>query len=108
MFAPHAMPIVVGGHDLHQTVPDLGATELFLGGRARDVALQHHVAVIRRADLAPAVLRKKVEETCDLGETLRLFGHVFAKPSGIRALALVLAIDRKSTRLNSSHRTISY
>jgi hypothetical protein len=86
------MAVVVRGRQAHDDVPYLRAPELFLGGLARDLALEHHVAVVRRPDDAPAVLRQDVEEAGDLGEPLRLFGHVLAQPRGIRALTAIFTI----------------
>src|SRR5438270_937887 len=65
MLAPDRVAIVVRGADLQQAVPHLGAAELLLGGRAIDRALEHHVAVVRRADEAPAVLGQQVDEPGD-------------------------------------------
>jgi hypothetical protein len=78
MLCPDCVSIVVRGCDGDDPIPDLRATQLLLRGRARDVALQHHVAVVRRADLAPTVLREQVEQTSDLRESLGLLSDVLA------------------------------
>src|SRR5439155_17277310 len=93
VLVPHGVAIVVRGRDLHETIPDLGAPKLLFRGHARDVALQHDIAVVGRSGLAPSVLREQIEQTCDLGETLRLFEHVLTQPRRICALALVLTIE---------------
>src|SRR5438552_18126196 len=75
MLAPDRVAVVVGGADLQQAVPDLGAPQLLLGGAPVDRALEHHVAVIRGPDEAPAVLGQEVDEPRDLGEPLGRVGN---------------------------------
>src|SRR4029079_10367736 len=62
---PDGVAVVVGGADLKQAVPHLGAPELLLGRAPVDRALEHHVAVVRRPDEAPAVLGEEVDEPRD-------------------------------------------
>ena len=95
MFAPDDVAVVVRRRDPHETVPDLGAPEVFLGGLAGDLALEHDVAVVGRADDTPAVLAEVIEEPGDLGQALWLFGDVLAQPGRVRALARagILAIE---------------
>src|SRR5438132_9395705 len=90
---PDGVAVVVGGADLKETIPDLGAPELLLRGRAVDRALEHDVAVIRRADEAPAVLGQEVDEPRDLGELLRRVGDELAEPAGVAALAAVGTVE---------------
>jgi hypothetical protein len=93
VLGPDRVPVIVGRCHGHDAVPDLGSAQLLLGGRARHVALEHDVAVVWRADLAPPVLGEQIEEPRDLRETLGLLGDIFAKPRRVGALALVLAVD---------------
>src|SRR5688500_13850746 len=76
MFTPDHVTVVVGRRDANQAVPHLRAPEVFLGRRAGELALEHHVAVVGRADDAPAVLAQVIEEPVDLGQALRLLGDV--------------------------------
>src|SRR5438034_7673944 len=95
MFAPDDVYVLVGRWEPREDVEPLGVPELFLCGLARDLPLQHHVAVIRRSDDAPAVLGENVDEAGDLRQTLRLFGDVLAQPCrvGVLALPWILAIQ---------------
>src|SRR5688572_20740915 len=95
MFTPDHMSVVVRRRDPHETVPHLGTPKVFLGRLARDLALEHDVAVIGRPDDAPAVLAQMVEEPGDLGQALWLLGDVFAEPGrvGPFARARILAIE---------------
>src|SRR6185295_9180401 len=86
MLAPDDMTVVVRRCDAHETVPDLGSPELFLGRLPRDLSLEHDVTVVRRSDDTPAVLGQKIEQASDLGEALGLLRDVFAKPGRVRAL----------------------
>src|SRR5438552_2680474 len=92
VLVPDRVPIVIGRADLEEPVPDLGAAQLLLGARLIDRALEHHVAVVRRADEAPAVLGQQVDEPRDLGEPLRRVGDELAEPAGVAALAAVGAV----------------
>src|SRR5687768_9802004 len=87
MFTPDHVSVVVRRRGPNETVPHLGAPKIFLGGLARDLALEHDVAVVGRADDAPAVLAQVVEEPGDLGQALWLLGDVFAEPGGVGPLA---------------------
>jgi len=80
MLAPDDMTVIVRRRDAHETVPHLGAAELFLGSLARDLSLEHHVAVVGRADDAPAVLGQVIQDPGDLGQPLRLLGDVLPQP----------------------------
>jgi len=57
-------------------VPELGAADVLLGLIAADVALEHDIAVVRRADDLPPVLGELVDEIRDLGQALRGLGDV--------------------------------
>src|SRR5205823_11410568 len=108
MVAPHDVTVVVRGGHADEPIPELRPTDVLLRLIARDLTLEHDIAVVRRPDDFPAVLGEEVEQPRDLGQTLRRLGHVLAEPAGGRALAAVrpidlIAEDRKSTRLNSSH-----
>ena len=81
MIPPDDVSIVVCGGDLDEAVPEFGAADVLLGLIAADVALEHHVAVVRRPDDLPAVLGELVEEIRDLGQALRGLGDVLAQPS---------------------------
>ena len=81
MGAPDRVSVIIGRADLEQAIPDLGATQLLFGGRAVDRALEHDVAVVRRAGEAPAVLGQEIDEPRDLGEPLRRVGDELAKPA---------------------------
>src|SRR6266511_5529107 len=93
MLAPDDVPVIVRRRDANESVPHLGTPELFLGRLARDLTLEHDVAVIRRPDDAPAVLRQKIDQAGDLGQSLGLFGDVLTEPRRVRALTTVLAIQ---------------
>src|SRR5687767_3819572 len=95
MFTPDHVTVVVRRRDADQAVPHLRAPKVFLSGLAGDLALEHHITVVGRADDPPAVLAQVVEEPGDLGQTLRLLGDVLAEPRGVRALARagVLAVE---------------
>ena len=71
MIAPDDVSIVIGGGDLDEPVPKLGSANVLLGLVAADVALEHDVAVVRRADDLPPVLGELVDEIGDLGQALR-------------------------------------
>src|SRR5688500_651799 len=96
--SPDDVAVVVGRRDADKAVPDLGPPKLLLRGLARDLALEHDVAVIRRADNAPAVLGEQVDQPRDLGQALRLLGDVLAEPGRVGALAAILTIELVADR----------
>jgi hypothetical protein len=61
MIPPDDVAIVICRGDLDESVPEFGAPDVLFGLIAADVALEHHVAVVGRADDLPAVLRELVE-----------------------------------------------
>src|SRR6266508_602739 len=93
MLAPDRVAVVVGRGNADEPIPYFGATELFLRGLSSHIALQHDIAVIRRADDTPAILGEQVEEPRDLREPLRLLGDVLAQPGRVRPLPAILAIE---------------
>src|SRR5688500_7841737 len=81
VLAPDHLTLVVGGRDLQEPVPDLGAAQLLLRQVAREPALEHEVTVVRRPHDLPAVLGEQVQESRDLGQAPRRLGDVLAQPA---------------------------
>ena len=81
MIAPNDVSVVVCGRDLDESVPEFSAPDVLFGLIAADVALEHDVAVIGRADDLPPVLGQKIKESRDLRQALRRIGDVFAEPA---------------------------
>ena len=81
MILPHNVSVIVCRGNLNEAVPELGPADVLLCLVAADVALEHDVAVVRRADDLPTVLGQLVEEVCDLGEPFRCLGDVLTEPS---------------------------
>src|SRR5207253_5461879 len=95
---PHDVAVVIGGCDLDKAVPELSAADVLFSLVPADVALEHHVAVVGRADDLPPVLGKLVKEVRDLGQALRRLGDVLAQPPGIRALPSIGSIELVADR----------
>src|SRR5438477_2690058 len=92
------MAVIVCGSNLNQAVPEFSAADVLLGLLAAYVALEHHIAVVRRPDDLPTVLGQLVEEISDLGQPFRCLGDVLTEPSGVRALAAIGSIERVADR----------
>src|SRR5688500_19979579 len=93
------------------------AFEYLDGGCNEDINLYKNTAELRQVELQPFYLSKYTSSDMKT----ELFGHVYDAPFGVAPVGLQglmwpntpeilakAALDRKSTRLNSSHLVISY
>src|SRR5690606_39561539 len=88
-------------HSLHDALPIFDAAE-----RERQEAAVQKQAV----DAIISVSAQHAKETSDVLDTVlsKILGDPIGQTFGKRATVKVFSLDRKSTRLNSSHVKISY
>jgi hypothetical protein len=107
VITPNDVSVVVRRGNLDEPIPELCPADVLLGLIAADVALEHDVAVVGRANDLPPVLGQEVNEAGDLGEALGRVRHVFAQPSGIRALSAVGSIELIADRPENVDKDVS-
>src|SRR5437588_3927377 len=98
MILPNNVAIVIRGSYLYQPIPELCSADVLLGLLAAYVALEHHIAVVRRPDYLPTVLGGLVGGISDPGQPFRCLGDVLTEPSGVRALTAIGSIELVADR----------
>src|SRR5437763_17029563 len=94
--------------DYDQLPEELPDTDIFVGYSLRAKQLKDAKKLKWLHSTAAGVAQLMYPELRDSGILVTNPSGVFSVPMAEHTMGLLLALDRKSTRLNSSHRCISY